>query len=275
VPLTSSGAPAPRVPCKILGIVNVTRDSFSDGGRYFDPDAAIAHARALVDAGASMIDLGPASSHPDAETVGAEEEIRRLTPVVKALADVPLSIDTYLPQTQRWAMDAGVHALNDIQGFPDSAFYPTLASGSCDLVLMHSIQRRGKATRADSDPGTIFGELTQFFDERVAALERAGVERARLILDPGMGFFLGRDPESSLTVLRRMPELRERYGLPVLISVSRKSFLRRITGCSLEQSGAPTLAAELYCAAQGVDWIRTHDVASLTNALRVQASLAG
>ncbi len=270
MPLSAPNGPT----TKILGIVNVTRDSFSDGGLYLDPDNAVAHARALFQSGAAMVDLGPASTHPDAEAVTALEEIRRLEPVVDALAGVPLSIDTYLTQTQRWAMQAGVDAINDIQGFADPEFYPELAAGDCTLIVMHSIQRGGKATRAASDPATIYTEVVAFFERRIGDLVRAGVARERLVLDPGMGFFLGRDPNSSLAILRALPRLRERFGLPVLVSVSRKSFLRRITGCELEQSGPPTLAAELYCARQGADWIRTHDVGALSGGLAVQARLA-
>lgn len=269
MPLSPSGRPA------LLGILNITRDSFSDGGRFLAPDAAVAQARALHRAGAAMIDLGPASTHPDAEPVTPDEEIRRLAPVVAALrADaIPVSVDTYHAQTQRWAIDAGVDAINDIQGFPDPALYAALAASSCSLIVMHSIQRRGKATRADVDADTIFDQITAFFDDRLGALEGAGVARQRVVVDPGMGFFLGQDPECSLTVLRRLPELRVRYRVPVLVSVSRKSFLRRLTGCSLEEVGPPTLAAELFSAAQGVDWIRTHDVAGLAHALAVQDAI--
>lgn len=260
---------------RILGIVNVTRDSFSDGGRYFDPDAAIAHALKLRAQGAAMIDLGPASTHPDAEAVGPEEEIRRLEPVVTALLaeGLALSIDTYEPATQRWALKRGL-AINDIQGFPDPALYPVLADSDTPLIVMHSIQRLGKATRTHSDPATIFDVVTSFLDARVHALTRAGVARERLVLDPGMGFFLGSDPACSTTILARLPELRARYDLPLLVSVSRKSFLRRIAECTLEEVGPATLAAELYCATQGVDWIRTHDVAALRRATTVLDSIA-
>lgn len=270
---TPSSAPG----CKLLGIVNITRDSFSDGGDFLDPSNAITQARALAAAGATMIDLGPASSHPDAEFVSAAEEIRRLQPVVTALHSLrlPLSIDSFHPETQRWAAAQGVAALNDIQGFPDSSIYPDLAESACHLIVMHSIQRKGKATRVHSDPGTILDEVVQFFDTRVPALTRAGIHRERLILDPGMGFFLGSDPACSTEILRQLPALRARYGLPLLVSVSRKSFLRRITGCTLEQVGPPTLAAELYCVRQGADWIRTHDVKALADAMQIESALCG
>jgi dihydropteroate synthase type 2 len=260
---------------RVLGIVNITRDSFSDGGRYLRADAAIAHARALMKAGAAMIDLGPASSHPDAETVSAEEEIARLVPVVSALREdgTPISIDSYHHQTHSWAASQGVSALNDIQGFPHPEAYAALAEAECDLIVMHSIQRLGKATRVMTDPEEIWEEVVTFFDGRVAALEDAGVSRGRLILDPGMGFFLGSDPECSLSVLRRLGVLKERYGLPVLVSVSRKSFLRAIAGVSVAQAGPVTLAAELFAAHNGADWIRTHDVGALVAALSIRSAL--
>ncbi|HEX4891509.1 MAG TPA: dihydropteroate synthase [Alphaproteobacteria bacterium] len=263
------------MPPKILGIVNITEDSFSDGGRYLAADRAIEHAVDLVAAGADIIDLGPASSHPDAKPVTAEEEIRRIAPVMKALTarGIAISVDSFLPQTQRCAMHQGAAFLNDIQGFPDAEIYPDLARNSCRLIVMHAIQGRGIATRTDSDPDTIVKRAGDFFQRRIAALEGAGIGRERLILDPGMGFFLGNQPEASLRMLRGLKGLRERFGLPVLVSVSRKSFLRAVTGQPIDQSGAATLAAELFAASQGADFIRTHDAASLRDGLKVWSAL--
>ncbi len=263
------------MPPQILGIVNVTEDSFSDGGRYLAPEAAISKALELVEAGADIIDLGPASSHPDARPVTAEEEIRRLAPVMDALAarGVAISVDSFLPQTQRYAMAHRAAYLNDIQGFPDVEIYPDLANSACKLIVMHAIQGRGIATKVETDPLTVRGRVESFFNNRVAALVQAGIDRNRLILDPGMGFFLGSRPEASLTMLRGLKKLRERFDLPVLVSVSRKSFLRFLTGREVEQAGAATLAAELFAAAQGVDYIRTHDAGSLRDGLKIWSAL--
>lgn len=263
---------------RIMGIVNITADSFSDGGRYLAPEHAIAHALALTEAGASVIDLGPASSHPGARPVTPEEEIRRLSPVLDALKGrgIAVSIDSFLPQTQRFAMARGVAYLNDIQGFPDAGIYPELARADCRLIVMHAVQGRGIAVWAQSDPvdpALLPERVEEFFAARIAALEQAGIARGRLILDPGMGMFLGSQPEASLIMLRELKRLRQRFGLPVLASVSRKSFLRTITGCGVAEAGAATLAAELYAAAQGVDYIRTHDAGALSDGLRIWSAL--
>jgi dihydropteroate synthase type 2 len=186
-----------------------------------------------------------------------------------------VSVDSCLPETQRYAVRRGVSYLNDIRGFPDPSTYPLLARAGCRLVVMHSVQRAGRATREQVDAATLLDEIDAFFAGRIDALCTAGVRRDRLILDPGMGFFLGSDAEASLRVLRGVRDLKRRFALPVLVSVSRKSFLGALTGAEVSQRGAATLAAELYAAAQGVDYIRTHDVAALRDALTVLRALDG
>jgi dihydropteroate synthase len=259
----------------IFGVVNITEDSFSDGGLWLHPDAAVKHALDLVADGADVIDLGAASSHPDARSVLPEEEIARLAPVIDCLESggVPVSVDTFEPETQRWALGRGVAYLNDIQGFPEPAVYPDLRRSDARLVVMHAVQRLGRATRIRTDPQTVFEGVVAFFETRLAELDRAGVSRERIILDPGMGFFLGSNPEPSLVVLRSIGRLRERFGLPVLISVSRKSFLANLTGRSTDELLAATLSAELFAAAQGVDHVRTHEVRALRDALRILTAL--
>jgi dihydropteroate synthase type 2 len=260
---------------KILGILNITEDSFSDGGKFLAPEAALAQAEKLVADGADAIDVGAASSNPDARPVMVEEEIARLAavlPVLKAKG-IPVSVDSFAPQVQRWALGQGIAYLNDIHGFPDPALYPELAASDCRLIVMHMVQERGVAVRTQIPPSEIFDRVTAFFDARIGALTTAGIARDRLILDPGMGQFVGADPENSLILLRRLPELKSRYGLPVLISVSRKGFLRKLTGQPLEKIGPATLAAELFAAAQGADMIRTHDVAALRDGLTVMGGL--
>lgn len=257
----------------ILGILNITDDSFFDGGKYLEPAAAIAQGRALAADGAGVLDIGAASSNPDSRGVAPEVEIARLQSVLPALAGVPLSIDTFSLPVQRWALAQGVAYLNDIEGFADPVLYPALAAAPARLIVMHSVQQGGAATRVDIPPHAIMEQLVRFFDARLAALEAAGIARDRLILDPGMGFFLGTDPETSFTVLRRLGELKIRYRLPLLVSVSRKSFLRRLTGRSAEESGPVSLAAELFAIRQGADYIRTHAPGPLRDALLLDRAL--
>ncbi|MFN2426630.1 MAG: dihydropteroate synthase [Candidatus Binatia bacterium] len=261
----------------MFGIVNVTRDSFSDGGHFLEPDAASAHALALLDDGADVIDLGAASSHPEAELVPAEEEIRRLAPVLGALRKhgATVSVDSWQQDVQRFALAHGAAWLNDIRGFPEPAFHPELASSSARLVVMHSVGGGARATRDATDAEQVWRGVLAFFDERVAELEGAGIARERLVLDPGMGLFLGADPEPSVLVLRRLPDLRARYGLPVFISVSRKSLVGRLVGRAVGKRGAASLAAELYAVEQGATCVRTHEPRLLRDALTVLAALRG
>lgn len=260
---------------RLFGILNITEDSFSDGGRYLAPEAAIAHARKLASDGADVIDLGAASSNPDARPVAPRIEIARLAPVVETLKrdGIALSIDTFAPEVQCWALAQGVEYLNDIQGFPDEAVYAALAASDAKLIVMHSVQGRGPATRVRVPAETLIGRILVFFEARIAALTAAGVDRSRLILDPGMGLFLGSDKDASFTVLRGIPELKRAFGLPVLISVSRKSFLRRLTGRSPLEAGSASVAAELFAALQGADVIRTHEPGPLRDALAVWQAL--
>lgn len=258
----------------IFGIVNVTEDSFSDGGRHLAPEAALAHARRLVAEGADVVDLGPASSRPDAMPVSAGEEIRRLGGIVDALhADgIQVSIDSPHPETQRFGLTHGVAWLNDIRGFPDPSIHGALASHSTRLVVMHQVGTT--ATRERIAPAAVLASIDHFFEARISALEAAGIARARLVLDPGMGLFLGGDPEASFAVLRELPALRRRFGLPLFVSVSRKSFLRGLTGRALDEIGPATLAAELWAALHDADCVRTHDPRQLVDALRVWRHLA-
>lgn len=254
----------------------MTEDSFSDGGRYLAPEAAIAHAKALADAGADWLELGPASSHPDAALVEPAEQIRRLAPVVDALRDGgrPISIDATSPDVLAWALQARVSMVNDVRGFPDPATWERLADAEARIVVVHSLLGEERATRDAATPEAVLESIDRFFDRRLDDLVRAGVDAERIVVDPGMGFFLGADPRASIAVLQRIPELRRRFGRPVFVSVSRKSFLRALSGRPIESVGPATLAAELYAARAGADYLRTHDVDALASALRVEAALA-
>lgn len=260
---------------QIFGIVNMTADSFSDGGHFLEPDKAVAQASALHTDGAHVLDIGPASSHPDAGDVSAAEEIARLDSVWDALKAIgaPISIDSFQPETQRWAMAQGAAWLNDINGFPDPAIYNELADYDGRLVVMHAIQAKGIATRDAPPAGDIWAHIFRFFEARLAAFESAGIARDKLVLDPGMGFFLGNDAATSMAVLAGLDRLKAQFDLPVLVSVSRKSFLRAIADVSVADSGPITLAAEILAAQQGVDFIRTHNARQLADALRLYEHL--
>ncbi len=268
----------------LVGILNITEDSFSDGGRFLVPERAVEHARRLLAAGATLVELGPASSHPDAQVMSADREIARLDPVVRTLVEekIPFGVDSFETETQRWSLAQGAEMLNDIQGFADESFWDELSAHTCDLVVMHSIQERGPATREHVDAHRIMDRVLTFFDARLSALERAGISRARIVVDPGMGFFLSTDPEPSLAVLRDLRRLRQEVGCRVLVSVSRKSFLGAVCSDPRTRAERPiadrlpaTLAAELFAARQGADVIRTHDVQSLMDALRTSLVLEG
>ncbi len=261
---------------RIFGVVNVTEDSFSDGGRYLDPARAIRHGRDLAAGGADVLDLGAASSNPDAKEVSAAKEIRRLAPVVSALhaQGLSLSIDSFRPETQLWAMAQGVAYLNDIHGFAAPEIWPDLARGTCGLIVMHAIQDSWKAERRNIPPQAIWARIEDFFARRVDELTAGGIARSRLVLDPGMGFFLSSNPEASLRMLRDIPKLKARFALPVMIGVSRKSFLKAMLNRATDALGPASLAAELFAAFQGADMIRTHESQPLKDALAVFSALA-
>jgi dihydropteroate synthase type 2 len=262
---------------KLLGILNITEDSFSDGGRYLEPSAAIGRADYLAKNGADIIDLGAASSNPDSKDVAPDLEIARLAPVVAALRakGVPVSVDSFAPEVQLWAAGEGVDYINDVQGFRNPRIYDRLAASRAKLIVMHAVQEGARAERIAVDPRDIVDRVLTFFGRRLPLLEAAGIARDRLILDPGMGFFLGTDPEASYEVLRQLQTLKDAFSLPVLVSVSRKSFLRRITGKTPLEAGAATLAAELFAAAKGADYIRTHEPGALRDGLLVRRVLEG
>jgi len=269
-PLLPAGSP------RIVGIVNITGDSFSDGGRYLDPADALAHARRLRADGADVIELGPAASHPGSAPVSAAEERRRLAPVLEPLAaaGVPVSVDSFQAETLRFAVAAGAAYLNDIHGFGDPGLYPVLAASPCRLVVMHAVQAAGAATKVVTDPETVWAGIRSFFELRLAALQAAGIGKDRIVIDPGLGYFLGSTPGPSLAVLAGIRELKETFGVPVLVSPSRKSFLRVLTGRDVTRSGPATLAAEIFAAWQGADYIRTHDVAAIRDALTVLCAVS-
>lgn len=259
-----------RLEPKIFGILNITEDSFSDGGAYLANDRATEHAASLLADGADVIDIGPAASNPDANQVSPQEEINRLEPIIKVFSGrIQLSVDSFKSETQLWAMEHGIDYINDIHGFSVPEIYPKISHSNCRLIVMHSIQSTWKADKAYTEPDTLFARVTGFFEKRVSELTDAGISRNRIIIDPGMGYFLGSNPEASISMLKRISDLKEQMELPVMVSVSRKSFLRNITGRSAQEALPATLAAEVFAALSGVDYIRTHDVRALRDVLKV------
>ncbi len=246
----------------VMGILNVTPDSFSDGGRH---DAApVARARALVEAGAAIVDVGGESTRPGFTPVSAEEEWRRIAPVVEALATdlpVPLSIDTTKPDVARRALAAGAAVINDIRGFlGDPAMADAVAEAGAGAVLMHN--------RDGIDPDLDIGDdLLRFFERALGRAGQAGVLRARIALDPGIGF--GKTQGQQIAAIRAIARLRSGFGLPVLVGLSKKRFLGAITGAPVERRGIETVAANLAAAAAGASLFRVHDVAEHVAALKV------
>ncbi len=260
----------------VFGILNLTEDSFFDESRRLDPAGAVTAAIEMLRVGSDVVDVGPAASHPDARPVSPADEIRRIAPLLDALSDQMhrVSIDSFQPETQRYALKRGVGYLNDIQGFPDPALYPDIAEADCRLVVMHSAQRDGIATRTGHlRPEDALDEM-RFFEARVSALRRSGVAADRLILDPGMGFFLSPAPETSLHVLSNLQKLKSALGLPLLVSVSRKSFLGATVGLPVKDLGPASLAAELHAIGNGADYVRTHAPGDLRSAITISETLA-
>ncbi|MCB1168729.1 MAG: dihydropteroate synthase [Leptospiraceae bacterium] len=266
----------------LLGIVNITRDSFSDGGQYLEAPALEQRILELGANGCDILDLGAASSNPAAHPVDPATEIQRLEMALEIIerlrntghldSAITISVDSFHPEVQRFAMSRRVDFLNDIAGFRHPELYEDLARSECRLILMHAIQE-GVATETHVDPATIMPRIMEFFRARLQDLKAAGIARNRIILDPGMGFFLGTDPECSFTVLRNLGEIRQEFGLPLLVSVSRKSFLGSVTGRPPAHRGPATLACELYLADR-VEYIRTHDTGALMDAIAVQNRLS-
>lgn len=252
---------------RVMGIVNITPDSFSDGGRHATTQAAIAHCEQLLREGADILDLGGESSRPGADPLPLEEEQARVLPVLREALKlgVPVSVDTYKPETMRAALDLGADIVNDIYAlrWPGAA-EAVAAHPSCGVCLMHM---QGEPASMQQRPiyGDVLEDVSRFLLDRAAALTGAGVGRERITLDPGIGF--GKTVEHNLTLLARQRELR--LGYPLLVGWSRKSSLGALTGRPVEQRGAASVAAALAAAQHGAKVLRVHDVAATVDALKV------
>jgi dihydropteroate synthase len=252
-----------------MGVVNITLDSFSDGGKFLDPKAAIAHGLRLMDEGADILDIGGESSRPGAQAVAEQEELDRILPVLKALKDVPVSVDTRRPRVMREALAAGASMINDIEALSAPGSLDAVADTDCAVCLMH---KKGDPASMQQDPryGDVVGEVKQFLSTRIAACEIAGIERDRITIDPGFGF--GKTVEHNLTLLKRLDELAA-LGVPVLAGWSRKSSLGAITGRPVTGRLAASVAAALLAVQHGATILRVHDVGETRDALAVMQAL--
>ncbi|AUL46452.1 dihydropteroate synthase [Bordetella trematum] len=250
----------------VMGIVNVTPDSFSDGGRHDAPQAAVAHAQQLIAEGADILDLGGESTRPGAPAVPAAEELRRLLPVLAALRDcgVPLSVDTFKPEVMRAVLDAGADMINDIYGFRQPGAIEAVAASHCGLCLMH-MQGEPRTMQNHPEYADLRGEVEDFLLTQARALRAAGVAPQRIMLDPGFGF--GKTMDQNYQLLRDLAGLGSPY--PLLVGVSRKSMIGAATGRAVDQRLPGSLAAALAGAARGAAVLRVHDVAATVDALKV------
>jgi dihydropteroate synthase len=252
----------------VMGVVNVTPDSFSDGGIYASPQAAIAAGLRMVDEGADIVDVGGESTRPGYVPVDAEEELRRAIPVVAGLARAtrtPISIDTYKARVAEAALAEGARMVNDVWGLRDPAMAGVVAQHQAALIVMHN--------RTAADPGIdIFEDLRAYFERSLARARQAGIRQDRIVLDPGIGF--GKTLEQNLQILARLDELRA-FGFPLLIGTSRKSFIGRLFPSEPRERLPGTIASNALAVHAGVDIIRVHDVAAHVQALRVTEAIRG
>jgi dihydropteroate synthase len=257
----------------LMGVVNATPDSFSDGGRYLDPEAARAHALRLVAEGADLLDLGGESTRPGAPEVPAAEELRRVVPVIERLraggCAAPISIDTRKAVVARAALAAGADLVNDISALADPEMAEVVASSGVPVVLMHM-----RGTPADMASRAVYADVCAEVERELAlALARAvssGIPEQRVVLDPGLGF--AKKAEHSLRLLAALPRLR-RLGRPLLVGPSRKSFIGQAAGGGVDDRLPGTLAAVTACVLAGVEFVRVHDVAPARQAARVAAAI--
>ncbi len=257
----------------VMGVLNVTPDSFSDGGRFTSLDAAITQAETMIESGVDIIDIGGESTRPGASPVPVEEELRRVMPVIYALRDAgkPLSIDTRRPEVMREAIEAGADMINDISGFRAEGSLRLLRDSDCALCIMHM---QGEPQTMQQSPAyeDVCADVTAFLAQQAAAAVEAGISRQRLCVDPGFGF--GKTLAHNLDLLARVGEIQQALGLPLLAGLSRKSMIAKLTGKPDADRTAGSLAAALFAASQGARIVRVHDVAETVDALRVWQAAA-
>ncbi|WP_137719408.1 dihydropteroate synthase [Methylobacillus flagellatus] len=258
----------------VMGIVNVTPDSFSDGGRYAATELAVAHALKLVEEGADILDIGGESTRPGAMPVALEQELSRVIPVITALAQrvsVPISIDTYKPAVMQAAIAAGADLVNDVRALQEPGALEVVAASTAGVCLMHM---QGTPATMQQEPHytDVLTEVATFLQSRKGAATAAGIPAARIVLDPGFGF--GKRSLHNLTLLQRLPQLGA-LGQPLLIGLSRKSVLGQITGNDVDARLHASLAAAVIAAMKGASILRVHDVKATCDALKVVAAVQG
>jgi dihydropteroate synthase len=257
---------------RVMGIVNVTPDSFSDGGRFSATEAAVRHAMQLVAEGADILDIGGESSRPGAMPVTLDEELRRVIPVIKELggqAGVPISIDTYKPEVMRAAAAAGADIVNDIHALQSQGALEAVAETNVGVCLMH-MQGNPQTMQADPQYQDVVREVADFLRDRLAAAEEYGIFRERIVLDPGFGF--GKRRVHNIALLRELETLCA-LGRPVLVGLSRKSVLGQIVGVDFDARLHASLSAAVIAAMKGARILRVHDVKATVDALRVVSAV--
>ena len=258
---------------QVMGIVNVTPDSFSDGGRHDDLESALAHALLLVEQGATILDIGGESTRPGAEPVPLEEELRRVVPLIEQLAqrtEVPISIDTFKPEVMRAAVAAGAGMINDICALQMPGALEAAAELAVPVVLMH-MQGEPRSMQQAPHYDDVVVDVHRFLAERIFAAEMAGIDKRRIVLDPGLGF--GKNTEHNMRLLAELERLGE-FGLPVLAGFSRKRSIGELTGREVPSERVyGSVAAHLIAAQRGAKILRVHDVAATVDALKILQAL--
>jgi dihydropteroate synthase len=249
----------------VMGVVNVTPDSFSDGGRFLAPHAALGHARKLADDGADILDIGAESTRPGAEPVSEDEELRRLLPVLEKISDLCVSVDTRRPRVMREVLKAGASMINDVDALTAPGALEAVLESNCAVCLMH---KKGDPATMQRDPhyDDVVGEVKTFLKERVTAAASAGIAAARLVVDPGFGF--GKTADHNLELLRGLAEF-ESLGVPLLAGLSRKSTVGKITGRPVGERLAGSLAMALLALQGGATILRVHDVKETRDVIAV------
>lgn len=259
----------------VMGILNITPDSFSDGGRFFDPGLALEHAWRLVEEGAGILDLGGESTRPGAEPVAEAEELRRVIPVIEALAPrlpVPISVDTSKPAVMRAAIEAGAGMINDVCALREPGALESVADADVVVCLMH-MQGEPRSMQVAPEYGNVVEEVRSFLQQRVQACEEAGIARQRIVLDPGFGF--GKALQHNIDLMRNLSALAA-IDLPLLVGVSRKRMIGDLSGRSKPaERVSGSVAAALFAASRGASILRVHDVAETVDALKVYRALEG
>jgi dihydropteroate synthase len=268
-PLSLTRLLAPRRPL-VMGILNITPDSFSDGGEFLDPQIALDHARRMAAEGADILDIGAESTRPYGgnKPVSRDDELARLAPVLpQAVAlGLPVSIDSIKAAVAEWALDQGAAIVNDVWGLQrDPAMAPLIAARGVPVIIMHN--------RDSADPKIdIVADMLAFFERSLAIADRAGIARDQIALDPGIGF--GKTPQQSMTAINKLGRFAE-FGLPLLVGASRKRFIASVTPSEPQQRLGGSIAAHLLAVQHGAAIIRAHDVAETVQALRIAAAIGG